>query len=61
MKGDPRSGTLRLLEKYGIPVTGENYLLLAFAGEPPEEMDGELAAEMPSAAKNLDAIQGDEE
>jgi hypothetical protein len=36
-------GTIRLLEEYGIPVTRENYLDLAFAGNPPEEpLDGEI-------------------
>lgn len=41
-------GTVKLLEEYGIPVTRENYLLLAFAGKPPQEpLDGELEAELP--------------
>jgi hypothetical protein len=41
-------GTMRLLEKFGIPVTRENYLRLAFAGNPPQEpLDGEIEAELP--------------
>ena len=41
-------GTVRLLEKFGIPVTRENYLRLAFAGNPPQEpLDGEIEAELP--------------
>jgi len=40
-------GTVRLLEKFGIPVTRENYLRLAFAGNPPAELDGEIEAELP--------------
>src|ERR1700680_3751851 len=42
-------GTVKLLEKFGIPVTRENYLRLAFAGNPPQELDGELEAELPTA------------
>jgi hypothetical protein len=41
-------GTVRLLEKYGIPVTRENYLRLASAGNPPQEpLNGEIEAELP--------------
>ena len=41
-------GTVRLLEKFGIPVTRENYLQLAFGGNPPKEpLDGEIEAELP--------------
>ena len=40
-------GTVQLLKKYGIPVTRENYLRLAFAGNPPDELDGEIEAELP--------------
>ncbi|MGC1965364.1 MAG: hypothetical protein WA673_02825 [Candidatus Acidiferrales bacterium] len=39
-------GTIKLLMKHNIPVTRENYLLLAFAGNPPAEIDGELAEEL---------------
>jgi len=41
-------GIVRLLEEFGIPVTRENYLRLAFAGNPPQEpLDGEIEAELP--------------
>lgn len=41
-------GTVKLLQRYGIPVTRENYLRLAFAGNPPQEpLDGEIEAELP--------------
>jgi hypothetical protein len=41
-------GTVRLLEKFGIPVTRENYLQLAFAGNPPEEpLDQEIEEQLP--------------
>ena len=44
----PNDGTVRLLTEYGIPVTRENYLMLAFAGKPPEEpLDGEVEAQLP--------------
>lgn len=48
-------GTVRLLQKYGIPVTRENYLRLAFAGNPPEEpLDAELEAELPEELKRTE-------
>ena len=41
-------GTVNLLKEYGVPVTRENYLMLAFAGNPPQEpLDGEIEAELP--------------
>ena len=42
-------GTVKLLKEFGIPATRENYLRLAFAGNPPQELDGELEAELPTA------------
>lgn len=36
-------GALKLLLEYNIPITRENYLDLAFAGKPPEELDEEIA------------------
>jgi len=36
-------GTLRLLLEHNIPITRESYLDLAFAGKPPDELDGETA------------------
>ncbi len=46
--GIPEDGTVRLLRMAGIPVTAENWLRLAFAGDPPTPpFDGELAAELP--------------
>lgn len=41
-------GTEKMLVELGLPVTRENYLRLAFAGNPPlEPLDGELEAELP--------------
>ena len=46
--GIPADGTVMLLRLAGIPVTAENWLRLAFAGDPPTPpFDGELAAELP--------------
>jgi hypothetical protein len=36
-------GTLRLLLEHNIPITRQNYLDLAFAWKPPEELDEETA------------------
>ena len=47
-------GTMKLLEEYGIPLTRENYLLLAFGGNPPKEpLDGEIEAELPWSIRHL--------
>lgn len=48
-------GTVMILQKLGIPVTRENYLRLAFAGNPPEEpLDGEIEAELPEELQRYD-------
>jgi hypothetical protein len=48
-------GTVRLLEKFGIPVTRENYLRLAFAGNPPQgPLDGEIEVELPPELQMVD-------
>jgi hypothetical protein len=49
----PPDGTMQLLAEYGIPLTRENYLNLAFAGHPPKEpLDGEIEAELPWQIRN---------
>jgi hypothetical protein len=40
-------GTVSALLELGLPVTRANYLRLAFGGNPPEELDGEIEAELP--------------
>jgi hypothetical protein len=41
-------GTLQLMKEHNIPMTRENYLRLAFAGNPPAEpLDAEVEAELP--------------
>lgn len=48
-------GTMKLLEECGIPLTRENYLLLAFMGTPPSEpLDGEIEAELPWQVRGND-------
>jgi hypothetical protein len=42
-----RDGVLALLKRHGIPVTRENYLHLAYMGQPPEEWTAEHEAELP--------------
>ena len=54
MKNSQHDGTLALLKKYGIPVTRENYLQLAFAGNPPDELDGEVEAELEEIFREYD-------
>lgn len=52
-------GTVRILERLGIPVTRENYLMLAFAGHPPEDpLDGEIEIQIP---RELRAVEDDDE
>jgi hypothetical protein len=46
--GIPEDGTVMLLRLAGIPVTAENWLRLAFAGDPPTPpFARELAAQLP--------------
>ena len=42
-----KDGTEMLLKKFKIPATRKNYLNLAFAGKPPEPMDGEVERMLP--------------
>jgi len=43
--GDPLLNTMR---HQGIPITRENYLMLAFMGRPPTELHPEHEAELPA-------------
>jgi hypothetical protein len=47
-------GTQRLLDEFNIPQTRENYLRLAFGGNPPTELDGEVEAELPEEFREWD-------
>ena len=43
---------IELLKEYGIPVNRENYLELAYLGEPPEELSAEEELELPEQLQN---------
>ena len=48
-------GTVKILERLGIPVTRENYLTLAFAGKPPQEpLDEEIEIQLPKELQHHD-------
>jgi hypothetical protein len=38
---------LDLMKRRNVPLTRENYLDIAYSGDPPEELDGEAGAELP--------------
>jgi hypothetical protein len=38
---------VHLMEENGIPLTRDNYLLVAYLGHPPKEIDPEVEEEMP--------------
>ena len=55
----PLDGTEQMLVELGLPVTRENYLRLAFAGNPPQEpLDGEIEAELPKELQNWECPSG---
>ena len=54
--GDPLLNTMR---HQGIPITRENYLMLAFMGRPPAELHPEQEAELPAELQAPD--DGEEE
>jgi hypothetical protein len=41
------TGLMRLMKKYDIPLTRENYLKLAYLGEVPEPLSAEQEADLP--------------
>lgn len=47
-KSDP---IIELLNEYGIPVNRENYLELAYLGEPPEELGAEQELALPEQVR----------
>jgi hypothetical protein len=47
---------LRLMIEKGVPLTRENYLHIAYWGNPPEEIGGEIEAEIPWGIKHADDI-----
>jgi hypothetical protein len=51
-----RNLTLDLMKKHGVPLTRENYLHIEYMGTPPEEIGGEIEAEIPWEVKHADDI-----
>ena len=41
------TGLMRLMKKYDIPLTRENYLKLAYLGEVPEQLSAKQEADLP--------------
>jgi hypothetical protein len=44
---DDTDPLVRIMRRHGIPVTRENYLDLAYMGQPPEELGPEEESELP--------------
>jgi hypothetical protein len=51
-----RNLTLELMKKHGVPLTRENYLYIAYMGDVPEEIGGEIEASIPWEIKHADDI-----
>ena len=49
--------TVEYLEKHNTPVTRENYLNLAYLGNPPKELDAEQEAALPEELRKPIASQ----
>jgi hypothetical protein len=47
------------MKRLGIPRTRENYIDLAYAGEPPEEWTAELELDLPEYLRIPDAVGRD--
>ena len=47
---------LNLMKQRGVPLTRENYLHIAYMGAPPEEIGGEIEAEIPWEIKHAGDI-----
>lgn len=45
--GNNYNPVIEAMKKYKIPITRENYLDLAYMGEPPEELSAEEELELP--------------
>ena len=51
-----RNLTLELMKKLKVPLTRENYLHIEYMGNPPDEIGGEIEAEIPWEIKHSDDI-----
>ena len=48
---------VELLEKAGVPLTRENYLNMAYLGNPPKELEAEQEAELPKELQDWRKFQ----
>jgi hypothetical protein len=51
-----RDIVLELMKELGVPLTRENYLHIAYWGNPPDEIGGEIATEIPWEIKHAEDI-----
>ena len=51
---DTEDGVIKLMREAGVEITRENYLIVAFMGNPPAEIDGEILAEIPEYLREPD-------
>src|SRR5271154_7109636 len=49
-----RNLTLELMKKRNIPLTRQNYLDIEYMGNPPEEIGGEIEAEIPQEIRDAE-------
>ena len=49
-----QNSTLELMKKHKVPMTRENYLYLEYMGTPPEEIGGEIEAEIPQEIRDAE-------
>ena len=48
---------LQLMIEKGVPLTRENYLHIAYMGNPPEEIGGEIEASIPKEIGEAEDVQ----
>lgn len=51
-RGKSDNDVINTMQKYGIPVTRENYLNLAYFGNPPAELSAEEELELPEEIRS---------
>lgn len=49
--GNDYNPVVEAMKKYNIPITRENYLDLAYMGEPPKELTAEQELELPESLR----------
>jgi hypothetical protein len=53
---DEQDGVMRLLKKYDLPITRENYIKLAFMGDPPVPWTLEDEANLPARLQDRSKV-----